>query len=1595
MADIHFEIFDNADFRNKNLRFSEAPAQEQRDFLKQNGYGFTTRYGGVWYPRTKEAKDRNSDFVKEFAEKFYPESNQSQPQNQIERLAEAALESNPAEVNFPNDNRIAYLENLIAELKEERKHDQEKISRLEAALENQTEENIAELEMRQEQAELDDETEWEKENTLTEAEERAYLEKQSEIKIPAETIKLTSEILDSLHEAAEKESLADEPQAEKEILHDSEKSVDNNLTVSPKELAIAKSVLPTVQYVSTLKFAQGEKREFFVNKIKEIAVAVENAPKINATDGLEEHRIVLRYFHPSGTQSFITEIGKDGDAFGFQCLNDDWENAEWDYLNIDELKNIRGMEVDFHVPAGMTVEKFIQKEMSEQYSAEDITTEIPKETGITWNDILQAAEGSHWNDEANVVYNNARNQLAEYAKNLGVDIENSESPEEAAGTFASTHEEISFSNDGSLVIDESLKPVYFNDLSDVQKAEVINGYRSADDQKMLETWQKELENSSEADKDIASNPLSDEWIANYLSEIKTDFNTGYWQDIFKSLEKEESHGKTISELSSSELSRLSEEKYGFYFEYSDDENVADIYSAKDGDFVGSYGAGGFGYADDLSGNNPVAKIPEENFREVLELAEIFYHKKAEEYENLIEAENGQMMNPDEFHKWNEEQKMQYSQENDERAAENADKDFETTKRLDEIVSEIKNSDFTLESKYENSLHSVALKNKDGTEIFSARENDSIVIPVEHTIAAWANDEASEKAKSLADEFFNLVCEDGIRGGDYVNAVFKNESSEYEEDFETDLPASNISSVQQKEDAEITKEEIDREKQSNFAKIENQELNQVLSENSETSYFIKSTAEFSQFEDFEPITNLSAKEAIKKYQELENNGVSCGIGINIKDDIVFDDPKAEGLTVLVRADGKDTLNIFGEGFVKELREDNQHSFNVLSAFQNLYSAAKDAGLEIEDASYIEEKKQEFIELLENSKTQNKKDYSLEEYWKNSASGMTMQDVKDGKVHIINIDKKERENVRSNLQSQDIAAPRTKSDLRKIREQCREILKKPDSEITEADKKILAQYEGGGGLNENNRTNSEVLNAFYTPDNLIEKVWELVDAYAPDAKTVLEPSAGVGKFANNRPDNKFTMHELNETSARINKILHPEADVIQGAFQKQFLDDGERFLKIGYEQPKHDVVIGNPPYGKYNDKYKGLGEGREFDRYEEYFIARGLEALKDENSVLAFVVPSGFLNTASDKQKSIIASKGEILDAYRLPEGTFSTTEVGTDILIMRKKESLDDRKNISSELLSDGEWFKNHPEKILGEIKTRTNRFGKEEEYVAVHEGLSVQDELNKIDSFVDEIKKANQTEKLKDPLPEYSSDEENTEIISSPEIFTDEFAENITKFKKSLNNYFEKGIRPENDRFVIGKTPLVLQKTGSDVTEVTVPVSVIKKALETHGLSQDEIFSSLAKMYNPVLVFDSDKNATENKVNSKLILTDVFKDENPVALAVNTNSTIDINNRGLTVEVQDIRSVHDRNVVAKNGTDLIQKWTNDGLCRYVNDKKITDWSTVARVQFPVELLQSDNSNILTRTALVNSISSELPILYVILGIRLRVEKKITLLFLNL
>ncbi|MGP1459219.1 MAG: Eco57I restriction-modification methylase domain-containing protein [Treponema sp.] len=295
---------------------------------------------------------------------------------------------------------------------------------------------------------------------------------------------------------------------------------------------------------------------------------------------------------------------------------------------------------------------------------------------------------------------------------------------------------------------------------------------------------------------------------------------------------------------------------------------------------------------------------------------------------------------------------------------------------------------------------------------------------------------------------------------------------------------------------------------------------------------------------------------------------------------------------------------------------------------------------------------------------------------------------------------------------------KAQARKIREQCREILKKPDDKITEADKQILAQYVGAGGTGEDGASNSGVLYEFYTPRSVVSKVWQLVDKYNPrQDKSVIEPSGGIGRFAEGLSE-KITLFELEQESARIAHILHPDAEVVQGAFQEHFLKNKNgRFTK---DFKKFDVAVGNPPYGAYTGKYKGLGEGKDFKRYDSYFMARTLDTLAD-GGIMAMVVPSGFLDGKSTYGKDLekIAGKAKLLEAWRLPNGTFDSTDVGTDIVVFKKGDggSVEELKI----------YFKNNPEHIAGVVSTRTGRFGKEETYVKPKEGESFESAIANID----------------------------------------------------------------------------------------------------------------------------------------------------------------------------------------------------------------------------------------------------------------------------
>jgi hypothetical protein len=292
--------------------------------------------------------------------------------------------------------------------------------------------------------------------------------------------------------------------------------------------------------------------------------------------------------------------------------------------------------------------------------------------------------------------------------------------------------------------------------------------------------------------------------------------------------------------------------------------------------------------------------------------------------------------------------------------------------------------------------------------------------------------------------------------------------------------------------------------------------------------------------------------------------------------------------------------------------------------------------------------------------------------------------------------------------------TPKQAKEIREQVHTLLNsKQDDAMTDTEKALLMQYEGAGGLHEDEATTHGTLYEFYTPKTVVDKMWDLTEKYAGKGAEVLEPSCGTGRFAN-RDGHKFDMIEIDPTSARIAKILNPGQNVKQGAFQEIFYKNGAPQEK--YSGKKYDVVIGNPPYGEYSGIHKGKGEGKSHKRYEEYFIDRGLDVLK-EGGIMTFVVPSDFLRKESNKKiKEKLAEKGRLLEAWRLPNGTFNTTGVGTDILVIRKE------KGNVADFLGDG-FFNQHPDCILGEQVTKTGKFGPMK-YVQPKDNMAFADVFN-------------------------------------------------------------------------------------------------------------------------------------------------------------------------------------------------------------------------------------------------------------------------------
>jgi len=217
----------------------------------------------------------------------------------------------------------------------------------------------------------------------------------------------------------------------------------------------------------------------------------------------------------------------------------------------------------------------------------------------------------------------------------------------------------------------------------------------------------------------------------------------------------------------------------------------------------------------------------------------------------------------------------------------------------------------------------------------------------------------------------------------------------------------------------------------------------------------------------------------------------------------------------------------------------------------------------------------------------------------------------------------------------------------------------------EKEFLYLYEGYGGLEKEGATGKELLWEYYTPKLLIKKMWGLANKYGFNGGKVLEPSVGVGRFLNYSESSKVTAYEISRYSYRICQIIHPKSDVKLSSFEEHFYIGN--VFNPNFEKD-FDLVIGNPPYGDFTGRRSDAEAKRlkvGIKKWEHYFILRGLDTLKS-GGLLIYVSTANLFTKGYDSLKEKIAEKGDLVDAYLLPNKTFKKTTINTSLIVIRKK-----------------------------------------------------------------------------------------------------------------------------------------------------------------------------------------------------------------------------------------------------------------------------------------------------------------------------------------
>lgn len=301
-----------------------------------------------------------------------------------------------------------------------------------------------------------------------------------------------------------------------------------------------------------------------------------------------------------------------------------------------------------------------------------------------------------------------------------------------------------------------------------------------------------------------------------------------------------------------------------------------------------------------------------------------------------------------------------------------------------------------------------------------------------------------------------------------------------------------------------------------------------------------------------------------------------------------------------------------------------------------------------------------------------------------------------------------------------------------------LKSFSKNAEEKEKKILVKYTGWGSLSsmvnstelknllsvdEYNSIAESINTAYYTPLELIQFMYRVLDRFGFDGGHILDPSCGIGHFFGAMPDtfkenSKLVGIEKDLISGQIAQQLYQSADINICGFENKYLKDNS-----------FDLIISNIPFGDLKIYDKHDKEINEFKPYiHDYFFIKAVKKLR-KGGLLAFITSSGTLDKTDSTVRKYLSEQCSLLGAVRLPINAFNeaNTEVMTDIIFLKKTNLHDENNkwiNTNSSLGANfNEYFVNNPKFILGDIKTVSSAFGSKD---IVYLNEDIESCLNKI-----------------------------------------------------------------------------------------------------------------------------------------------------------------------------------------------------------------------------------------------------------------------------